>query len=301
MPMTPPDDLPVGTVRQLLLALVAFGAAGLLLELCLLDHHDSVTKWIPLVLLGLAFPICGWVAARPGPSSLRVFQAVMWACVLAGGLGADLDVGYPGDGLEGVWNSLPFIEGIKTAELPEVGERVAVIGGGNTAIDVVREAVRLGARDVTLVYRRTEAEMPAYAHEVEEAREEGVKFLWLTLPVRFLGEARLTGVECRRMELGPEDESGRRRPVEIPGSEFVLPVDTVVKAIGQQSRDELADWVDGLVFVRGQVDVDTDGRTGNPRFFCGGDAVSGGTSVVEAVRDGKRAAAAIDWELRCRS
>jgi NADPH-dependent glutamate synthase beta subunit-like oxidoreductase len=89
--------------------------------------------------------------------------------------------------------------------------------------------------------------------------------------------------------------------VPIEGSEFTLLADTAVKALGQQSRDELADWVDGLVFVRGQVDVDTDGRTGNPRFFCGGDAVSGGTSVVEAVRDGKRAAAAIDWELRCRS
>ena len=238
------------------------------------------------------------IASREAVQSL---EAEYDACVLAVGLGADLDVGYPGDELEGVWNSLPFIEGIKTAELPDVGDRVAVIGGGNTAIDVVREAVRLGASDVTLVYRRTEAEMPAYAHEVEEAREEGVKFLWLTLPVRFLGDTRLTGVECRRMELGPEDESGRRRPVEIPGSEFVLPVDTVVKAIGQQPRTELLSWIDGLELHRGLIAVDEHGRTTNPRWFAAGDATNGGATVVEAVREAKLAARGVDDFLGGRS
>jgi len=221
------------------------------------------------------------------------------AVFLGVGLGADTAVPCPGDDLAGVWESLPFIEAIKTGHSPTVGRTVVVVGGGNTAIDVAREALRLGASDVTLLYRRTKNEMPAYAHEVEEARDEGVHFRFLAAPVAFVGGGRLEGVTCIEMALGEPDDSGRRRPVPIEGSEFTLLADTAVKALGQQSRDELADWVDGLVFVRGQVDVDTDGRTGNPRFFCGGDAVSGGTSVVEAVRDGKRAAAAIDRELGC--
>ena len=226
--------------------------------------------------------------------AVQALESEYDACVLAVGLGADLDVGYPGDELDGVWDSLPFIERIKTGDPSPVGERVAVIGGGNTAIDVVREAVRLGAQDVTLVYRRTEAEMPAYAHEVVEAREEGVKFLWLTLPVRFLGDTHLSGVECLRMELGGEDESGRRRPVEIPGSEFVLPVDTVVKAIGQQPRTELLGWIDGLELHKGLIVVDERGATTSPRWFAAGDATNGGATVVEAVREAKRAARGVD-------
>ncbi|NIQ60154.1 MAG: FAD-dependent oxidoreductase, partial [Gammaproteobacteria bacterium] len=113
-----------------------------------------------------------------------------------------------------------------------------VIGGGNTAIDVAREALRLGARPVTLIYRRTESEMPAYRHEVEEARDEGVRFGWLTLPVRFLGDSRLQAVECQRMRLGEPDPSGRPRPEPIPGSEFAIPARTAIKAIGQKKRTE---------------------------------------------------------------
>jgi dihydropyrimidine dehydrogenase (NAD+) subunit PreT len=145
-----------------------------------------------------------------------------------------------------------------------------VIGGGNTAIDVVREARRLGARDVTVVYRRTEAEMPAYAHEVEEARDEGIDFLWLTVPVRFLPSdkvslGRLGGVECRRIRLGAPDAGGRPRPEPVPGSEFVLPVDTVVKAIGQKPRSELLGSIDAVELRNGRIAVDEAGRTGNPR------------------------------------
>jgi len=154
---------------------------------------------------------------------------------------------------------------------------------------------------VTLLYRRTEAEMPAYDHEIEEAREEGVGFRFLAAPLAFLGVGFLEGVRCQEMGLGEPDESGRRRPVPIEGSEFTIPAETAVKAIGQQSRDELRDWVDGLDLERGKVVVDGAGRTGNRKFFAGGDAINGGASVVEAVRDGKRAAEAIDRELRCRS
>ena len=223
------------------------------------------------------------------------------AVFLGVGLGADTEVSYPGDELPGVWESLPFIEAIKTGSPPQVGSHVVVIGGGNTAIDVAREALRLGAEIVTVLYRRTEAEMPAYDHEIEEAREEGVTFRFLAAPVAFLGTWDLEQVECVEMTLGEPDESGRRRPVPLEGSTFVLPAHTAVKAIGQQARDELSDWVEGLDLDRGKVVVDEFGRTGNHRFFAGGDAINGGASVVEAVRDGRLAAEAIERELRWRS
>jgi glutamate synthase (NADPH/NADH) small chain len=143
--------------------------------------------------------------------------------------------------------------------------------------------------------------MPAYPHEIQEARDEGVRFRFLATPVEFLGWWYLEGVACLEMALGEPDESGRRRPVPIEGSDFTLLADTAVKAIGQQARDELPGWIDGLELVHGHVEVDEAGRTGNQRFFAGGDTINGGASVVEAVRDGKRAAEAIDRELRCRS
>jgi len=211
------------------------------------------------------------------------------AILLAVGLGADVDVSYENDDLEGVWESLPFIEGLKAGEPPAVGTRVAVIGGGNTAVDVSIEAKRLGADVSLLLYRRTEQEMPAYDHEVELARREGVEIRFLTSPVAFVGEGHVEGVRCAETRLGPPDESGRRRPEPVPGSEFVIPADTVVKAIGQQPRDEFRSLLES---------VDTDGRTTNPRIFAAGDAVAGGASVVQAVAGAKRAVLALDEALR---
>jgi NADPH-dependent glutamate synthase beta subunit-like oxidoreductase len=141
--------------------------------------------------------------------------------------------------------------------------------------------------------------MPAYPYEVEEAEEEGVHFQWLAAPVRFLGHHRLVAVECRSMELGEPDASGRRRPEPVTGSDFAIPAETAVKAIGQRGRDELAELVEGLRLSRGRVEVDpATGRTSNPKFFAGGDAVNGGSSAVEAVREAKLAARAIDEALR---
>jgi glutamate synthase (NADPH/NADH) small chain len=213
------------------------------------------------------------------------------AVVLAVGMGADADVTYDGDDLEGVWESLPFIERLKRGERPAVGERVAVVGGGNTAIDVAVEAKRLGAEVSLLLYRRTEHEMPAYEHEVELARREGVEIRTLTSPVGFVGEERVEGVRCARMRLGEPDASGRHRPEPVPGSEFAIPVDTVVKAIGQRPREEF----------RALLESVADGRTSNPKVFAAGDAVNGGASVVQAVREAKLVAAAIDEGLRCPS
>jgi glutamate synthase (NADPH/NADH) small chain len=201
------------------------------------------------------------------------------AMFLGVGAGPDTDVTYPGDDVSGVWNSLDFIERIKVGTPPAVGRRVVVVGGGNTAIDVAREALRLGADDVTIVYRRTRNELPAYPHEVVEAEDEGVHFQWLATPVRVLGDERVEALECAPMQLGEPDESGRRRPVPVAGSDFVIPCNTLVKAIGQAGPE---------------LEVDENWQTSDPRVFAGGDAVNGGSSVVEAVRAGRDAAVAID-------
>jgi glutamate synthase (NADPH/NADH) small chain len=233
------------------------------------------------------------------PEALRRIEAEADAVFLAVGMGPDVAHAYPGDHLAGVWDSLEFIEAIKLRHLTDIGRRVAVIGGGNTAMDVAREAVRLGAEDVRLLYRRSEAEMPAYRFEVEGARAEGVRFEWLTSPVSFVGGNRLTGVLCQRMRLGEPDGSGRARPVPQPGSEFLLPVDTVVRAIGQEPRLEFLQWVEGLELKNGRPIIDpATGQTSNPRYFAGGDVVNGGATVVEAVGAAKRAAAGIDAFLR---
>jgi dihydropyrimidine dehydrogenase (NAD+) subunit PreT len=236
------------------------------------------------------------------PEALACIESFNDAVVLAVGMGSDLDVDYPGDHLEGVWNSLPFIEAIKTGHPPEVGRSVVVIGGGNTAVDVAREARLLGAHEVTLVYRRTQSEMPAYAHEVEEARAEGIAVEWLTLPLRFVGSDRLEGVECRRCRLGEVDSSGRRRPEEMPGTEFVLAADTAVKAIGQRARTEFFGWIQGLELEGGTPKIDPEtGQTTNPKYFVAGDATNGGATVVEAVRSAKVVARGVDAWVGARS
>ena len=232
------------------------------------------------------------------PEALRELEAEYDAIVLGVGMGGDVDVSLAGADLPGVWDSLPFIEALKTGATPEVGDAVVVIGGGNTSIDVAREALRLGARDVTLLYRRSEAEMPAYQHEVEEARSEGVRFQWLTVPVRILGDGRVESVECRYVRLGEPDESGRRRPEPVEGTEFLVPADTVVKAIGQQPRAELLSWIEDLELEGGRLKVDAEtGRTTNPKYFAAGDVLNGGATVVEAVRTAKIAARGIHGQL----
>jgi glutamate synthase (NADPH/NADH) small chain len=241
--------------------------------------------------LGIRFRLGTEVACL---DELGAFDAVF----LAVGLGDDVRLELPGDDLDGVWESLRFVEALKDGEPMDIGRRVVVIGGGNTAIDVSRESLRLGATHVTLVYRRTQGEMPAYGFEVDEAEQEGVHFAWRSLPVRLLGEGRVRAVECVSVRLGPADEGGRRSLQPVAGTEFVLQADTVVKAVGQQTRRELDGRFGAIRLERGLVVVDEDGRTSNARVFAGGDAVNGGSSVVEAVRHGKRAALAIDRSLR---
>ncbi len=220
------------------------------------------------------------------------------AILLAIGMGDDATTGCEGNELEGVFSSLPFIERIKATDLPNVKNKVAVIGAGNTAMDVAREAVRLGAKEVTVLYRRSAEEMPAFPVEYEEAIEEGVHFAWLTNPVSYEGNGSVRAVRCSKMELGEPDSSGRRRPVPVAGSEFLLEVDTVIEAIGQLPRKDFLADISGVELESGLIKAKTEtGETGNPLYFAAGDALNGGATVVEAVKLGKAAAAGIDAKL----
>jgi dihydropyrimidine dehydrogenase (NAD+) subunit PreT len=220
------------------------------------------------------------------------------AVFLGAGLGKDVPAQLPGEDLPGVWDSLEFIERIKLgrARPMDFGRRVVVIGGGNTAIDVAREAVRLALREVTVLYRRDREQMPAYRHELEAARREGVRLVCLAAPLEFLGDGRVQAVRCMQMRLGEPDASGRPRPVPIAGSEFILEADMVIKAIGQQPLTHLFQAF-GVEMQDGRVRVDHEMRTSQRWCYAGGDCVSGGATVVDAVRDGKNAAQAIHRTL----
>ena len=179
------------------------------------------------------------------------------------------------------------------------GRNVAVVGAGNVAMDAARTARRLGA-EVTLVYRRSRAEMPARAEEIEHAEEEGIKFELLTNPVEILGEnGAVTGMKCVRMELGEPDASGRRRPVPVEGSEFTVDCDEVIVALGTTPNPILKRSFPALETTpKGTIMADEDGRTSVPRLYAGGDAMTGAATVILAMGAGKRSAHAIIEELK---
>lgn len=229
------------------------------------------------------------------------------AVVIAAGTGPVPKLGVPGEELDGVEEALPFIAATKLADkdgleklldIP-VGNEVIVVGAGNTAVDAATIAKRLGAERVTMLYRRSRAEMTAYDFEVDFVRSEGVDIRLLTQPVEILGEdGRVTGVRCVRMRLGLPDESGRRRPEAVPGSDFVLPADQVIKAIGQEKLDALFRGF-GVESYAGYVKVDEELRTSHPKVFAAGDCVrlTGEALTVTAAQDGKIVARAIARQL----
>ena len=178
-----------------------------------------------------------------------------------------------------------------------VGENVAVLGGGNTAIDSVRTSLRLGAKNAYIVYRRSRTEMPARLEEIHHAEQEGVQFMFLTNPLRYIGDEDgwVKAMECVKMELGEPDSSGRRRPIEIPGSNFILPVDTVVVAVGNSSNPLIPQTTPGLKTNKwGNIEVNEETMmTSRPGVFAGGDIVTGGATVILAAGAGKVAARAI--------
>ncbi len=235
------------------------------------------------------------------------------AVFLGTGAGTPLFMAIPGEDLSGVYSANEFLTRINLMgawRFPErdtpvkVGRRVAVIGGGNTALDAVRAALRIGAEQAQLVYRRSRDEMPARHEEIEHAVAEGVALTTLTEPVRVIGDENgwVSGLVCRRMTLGEPDASGRRRPMPIPGSEHVIAVETVIEAIGQRPNPIVQSTTPGLaVGPRGTVAVGGTQETNRPGVFAGGDVARGGATVILAMRDGRRAAAAIQEWLETRA
>jgi glutamate synthase (NADPH/NADH) small chain len=233
------------------------------------------------------------------------------AVFLGTGAGLPMFMNLPGENLNGISSANEFLTRVnlmKAYDFPgydtpvQPARNVAVIGGGNVAMDAARCALRLGADNVSIIYRRSEAEMPARREEVENAHEEGVNFKLLTNPKRFIGNDQnwVTAMECYQMELGEPDESGRRRPIVIPGSEFIMDVDMVVVALGTRPNPLIAQTTRSLETTRwGTVVADeTTGKTVKDRVWAGGDIVTGAATVISAMGAGKRAAADIDQFLR---
>jgi len=225
------------------------------------------------------------------------------AVFLAMGAWKSTALGVPGEDLPGVIHAIEMLRDANLARrgkgvAPRPGQRVAVVGGGNAAIDAARTAIRLGAKEVHLVYRRTRDEMPAQPKEIAEAEQEGVKMHFLAAPKRVVGEGKVEGLECFEMHLAEFDRSGRRRPVQVEGAEFTLPVETVIAAIGQSVEQGVVG--DGVELTRwGQLVVDPATlATSIPGVYAGGDAVTGPATVIEAVAQGLRAARAIDQAVR---
>jgi dihydropyrimidine dehydrogenase (NAD+) subunit PreT len=220
------------------------------------------------------------------------------------GLGRVASLNVPGLELKGVYDGLDFIEETKTMDLDSIpcGSRVCIIGAGNTGIDCATIARRLGAPEVTIVYRRSRAEIPAYDFEYDFALKEGINFRFLTQPVAIVGKGKVEGLRCSKVELGAKDSSGRPKPQLVSGSEFEIACDTVITAIGQGKHDQILNELVnmGIKLQDGYIVVDSKtNRTGHPKIFAGGDCIraKGQASTVMAVEDGKIASRAIKAQL----
>lgn len=240
----------------------------------------------------------------------ELFDEGYAAVYVAVGAGAPVFMNIPGENLSGIYSANEYLTRsnlMKAYLFPEYdtpivrGKNVAVIGGGNVAMDSVRTALRLGAENAYIIYRRTEVEMPARKEEVHHAHEEGVQFKLLTNPVAYIGDERgwVTGMKCLRMELGEPDASGRRSPVPIDGSEYVIDVDTVVVAVGTMANPIVPATTPGLetnrwgyIITKGES-----GETSRPGIYAGGDIVTGSATVILAMGAGKQAARAIHGYL----
>lgn len=221
------------------------------------------------------------------------------AILLATGAHKGQMLGIPGDGAEGVLDGITFLRNLNLGKAVKVEGNVAVIGGGNVAIDAARSALRIGAKDVFVLYRREKEDMPAYDEEIAEAEKEGVKIHTLVAPKSIIEKAgKVQAIECVRMSLGEFDAGGRRKPIPIEGSEFTIPVETVIAAIGQVPDTSYLNG-DGIKVARnGTIEVDTKSlSTAKTGVFAAGDNVRGPASVVEAISDGKKSARSIDIYL----
>jgi glutamate synthase (NADPH/NADH) small chain len=240
------------------------------------------------------------------PELQQQFDAIF----IANGAGLPVFMNVPGENLKGVYSANEYLTRINLmaayqfpqSDTPVLnGQRVAVVGGGNVAMDAVRTAKRLGAAEAMIVYRRTHDELPARAEEVHHAEQEGVHFEFLTAPLEVVGNEKrwVTGMKCQKMQLGEPDSSGRRRPEPIAGSEFVLACDIVVVAIGTKANPLLTATCPDLKLNKwGNIVTDENGQTSIPGVFAGGDIVRGAATVILAMGDGKKAAQAMDAYLK---
>ena len=231
-------------------------------------------------------------------ASFEEFKAKYDAVVLAIGAWSSMPVGCPGEELEGVMGGIDFLQRVALGQKPDIGDKVAVVGGGNTAMDACRTAVRLGAKEVYVVYRRTEKEMPAEQIEIDEAREEGVVFKFLTNPAEIVGEnGKVKEIKLQVMELGEPDESGRRRPVPVEGKFEILPVSCVIAAIGQKAN--VAGFEGVELNRKGIIAADeTSYRTSMEGVFAVGDATNNGASIaIEAIGEARRCSKVVDLYL----
>ncbi len=266
-----------------------------------IDHEIETVKsmgvkFVPDVLVG---------ATQTVQELLQEFDAVY----VGSGAGLPTMTGIPGENAVGVYSANEFLTRINLMQaykFPQtdtpikIGKHVIVLGAGNSAMDAARCAMRLGPDTVTVAYRRSAAEMPARAAEVEHAQEEGVKFEFLLTPKEVLTDetGRVSGLKFTRNELGEPDAKGRRRPVEIPGSEFVMQADTIIVAIGQRPNPIIAKTTPQLKTTeRGVLEMDAEGKTSLPGVYAGGDIIRGGATVLLAMKDGIEAAKRINAYL----
>ncbi len=309
-------------------AVVGSGPAGLAAahDLALLGHDVTIFEALPLLggmlrvgvpgyrlpkdvvdeeiqaILDLGIEVKTGVRIGEETKLADLFEQGFKAIFMGIGAHKDRKLGIPGeDELEGVVSAVFFLRQVNQGENLKVGKKVAVIGGGNTAVDSARSARRLGAKDVYMIYRRTSEHMPAAKEEIEEASHEGIQISYLTSPVEILGSGgRVSALKCIKNALGEPDASGRKSPKSVPGSEFTLDVDMVIAAIGQAPDSSLVAEEVGVTEKRKQIIVDGPYTlvTTQPGVFAGGDAVTGPATVVEAISAGKRAAISMDLYLR---
>ena len=231
------------------------------------------------------------------------------AVFIGSGAGLPRFMNIPGENLKGVYSANEFLTRVNLMKAYKEGsttpimhaKKVAVVGGGNVAMDAARSALRLGAEEVNIIYRRSDAELPARAEEVHHAKEEGIIFRTLTNPVEIIGDDddSVTGIKCVEMELGEPDASGRRRPIVKEGSEFTIPMDCVIMSIGTSPNPLIKSTTEGLDTQKwGGIIADEDGLTSRPFVYAGGDAVTGAATVILAMGAGKKAAAAIDEAIK---
>jgi NADH-quinone oxidoreductase subunit F len=222
--------------------------------------------------------------------------------VLAIGAHKSWKLDIEGEDLKGVWGAVEFLREVNLGKKVSIGSKVAIVGGGNSAIDAARTAVRLGAKDVTILYRRERKDMPAWENEIQAAEHEGVKIEYLVAPVKLIGKnGKVTGVGCQRMKLGEFDRSGRRKPVPIKGSEFVLSIDTIVPAISQNADTSFLTETSGVNMDKwGGIKVTNRAktRTTSDGVYIAGDVASGPATVVEAISMGHQAASDVDGHIR---